>query len=293
MALHLSRRSVGVAGATIAVLAVGMAPAQAVAGNDVPEGAYRFTAHLTDGSAHGCTGTLVAAHWLLTARECVESPAGPLTAVIGKADLGSSAGHERGVSRVVAHPTLNLALVRLSAPVTDITVPVLRTTAPAAGQELTLLGYGQTATQWVPRRLHGVKVAVGTVAAQSADVDAVTSGAPTTCKGDAGGPAIRESGGSVELVGVHGAAWQGGCLGETETRTGAVEVRVDVAADWIATTVKARPRTDFNGDGKADIAGIDKNKDLRLYIGDGAGRLSGGSAMWATGGLWAGFHGIA
>jgi hypothetical protein len=121
MALNLSWRSAAVAGATIAAPAVGVAPAQAVVGNDVPDGGYRFTAHLTDGSAHGRTTTLVATPWLLTARECVASPAGPSTAVIGKADLGSSAGHERVASRVVAHPTLNLAPARLTAPVTDIT----------------------------------------------------------------------------------------------------------------------------------------------------------------------------
>ncbi|GAA3302724.1 VCBS repeat-containing protein [Dactylosporangium vinaceum] len=47
---------------------------------------------------------------------------------------------------------------------------------------------------------------------------------------------------------------------------------------------------DFNNDGKADIAGIDANSDIRYYTGDGTGKLVGaGNAMWPTGGLWAGF----
>ncbi|WP_379993209.1 S8 family serine peptidase [Dactylosporangium matsuzakiense] len=50
---------------------------------------------------------------------------------------------------------------------------------------------------------------------------------------------------------------------------------------------------DFNNDGKTDIAGIDANSDIKLYPGNGAGSLVGpGSAMWPTGGLWAGFKHI-
>ncbi|MEV4274839.1 hypothetical protein [Actinoplanes xinjiangensis] len=110
MALNLSRRSAGVAGATIVVPAVGVAPARAVVGDDAPDGGNLLTAHLTDGSA----------------------------------PLDFSAGQERGVSRVVAHPTLNPALARPSAPVTDITGPTVRTLAPAVGRELTLIGAGRS-----------------------------------------------------------------------------------------------------------------------------------------------------
>ncbi|MFE0465267.1 FG-GAP-like repeat-containing protein [Kitasatospora sp. NPDC058965] len=52
---------------------------------------------------------------------------------------------------------------------------------------------------------------------------------------------------------------------------------------------------DFNGDGKADIAGIDAYNDLRLYTGNGDGTLntSSGGLMWPGGGLWQGFGAIA
>jgi lysophospholipase L1-like esterase len=49
---------------------------------------------------------------------------------------------------------------------------------------------------------------------------------------------------------------------------------------------------DFNGDGNADIAGIDAHHDLRLYTGDGRGNLSGGALMWPAGGLWNGFTAV-
>ncbi|MBW5481787.1 FG-GAP-like repeat-containing protein [Streptomyces bambusae] len=55
---------------------------------------------------------------------------------------------------------------------------------------------------------------------------------------------------------------------------------------------KAITAGDFNGDGKQDIAGIDANSNLKLYVGDGAGHLSGGSDMLGSTGLWKGFRSL-
>ncbi|MGW2399885.1 FG-GAP repeat domain-containing protein [Kitasatospora sp. NPDC001664] len=55
---------------------------------------------------------------------------------------------------------------------------------------------------------------------------------------------------------------------------------------------KAITSGDFNGDGKRDVAGIDANNDLKLYTGNGAGQLGGGSPMLGTNGLWAGFRSV-
>ncbi|AUG77700.1 hypothetical protein CFP65_2887 [Kitasatospora sp. MMS16-BH015] len=49
---------------------------------------------------------------------------------------------------------------------------------------------------------------------------------------------------------------------------------------------------DFNGDGRWDVAGIDANNNLKLYVGDGAGHVSGGSDMLGSSGLWTGFHSV-
>ncbi|MEU7067442.1 transglycosylase family protein, partial [Streptomyces sp. NPDC046161] len=43
---------------------------------------------------------------------------------------------------------------------------------------------------------------------------------------------------------------------------------------------------DFNGDGKQDIAGIDASSNMKLYTGDGAGTVGGGSDMLGSTGLW-------
>ncbi|MFI7403602.1 FG-GAP repeat domain-containing protein [Streptomyces sp. NPDC049541] len=39
---------------------------------------------------------------------------------------------------------------------------------------------------------------------------------------------------------------------------------------------------DFDGDGKADLAALWSNGDLRLYAGDGKGALAAGKTMWPT-----------
>ncbi|MFI1063830.1 FG-GAP-like repeat-containing protein [Streptomyces spororaveus] len=55
---------------------------------------------------------------------------------------------------------------------------------------------------------------------------------------------------------------------------------------------KAITSADFNGDGKQDIAGIDANYNLKLYTGDGAGHVGGGSDMLGSTGLWKGFRSL-
>jgi hypothetical protein len=60
-----------------------------------------------------------------------------------------------------------------------------------------------------------------------------------------------------------------------------------------APTMARTAAGDFNGDGKADIAGIDANNNLKLYTGDGTGHLTdSGTYMLGTTGLWNGFKAI-
>ncbi|MEU8659743.1 FG-GAP-like repeat-containing protein [Actinoplanes philippinensis] len=287
------RRSAQLAVALVAVVAATTVPgspsAAVTGGSAVADGEHRFAVHLTDGVSHGCTGTLVSPYWILTAKDCVTNAEGPIKAQIGKANLTTSTGHDRTIVRSVTHPTLNLALSRVAVPVTDVAVPRIGATAVAAGESLTILGYGRTNSTWVGR-LHQATVAVTGVEAGTLAIASTTPDAPTTCKGDAGGPAIRQTATGVEVVAVHSASYQGGCLGETATRRDAVETRLDVAAGWIAATVAVRPRTDFNDDGKADIAGINPADDMVLHTGDGAGKVALQGLMWPGTGRWAGSH---
>ncbi|MEU3701372.1 FG-GAP-like repeat-containing protein [Streptomyces anulatus] len=251
-------------------------PAQAVVGDAVADGSYAFTAKLDIGEGdakRACTGSLVDAQWILTASSCFAAagqPAFPLpagapalktTATIGRTDLTGTGGKVVEVTELVSRTDRDLVMAKLAQPVTDIAPLLLADSAPVAGESLRALGYGRTATSWVPDRLHAGTVAV---TASDATTVAVTRDGGAICKGDAGGPALREQDGKVLLAAVHSASWQAGCFGSDETRPGAVETRTDDLVDWV-TQVRGLPGEsqvasgDFNGDGKEDIAAFYDN----------------------------------
>ncbi|MFE3537245.1 trypsin-like serine protease [Streptomyces anulatus] len=251
-------------------------PAQAVVGDAVADGSYAFTAKLDIGEGdakRACTGSLVDAQWILTASSCFAAagqPAFPLpagapalktTATIGRTDLTGTGGKVVEVTELVSRTDRDLVMAKLAQPVTDIAPLPLADSAPVAGESLRALGYGRTATSWVPDRLHAGTVAV---TASDATTVAVTRDGGAICKGDAGGPALREQDGKVLLAAVHSTSWQAGCFGSDETRPGAVETRTDNIVDWV-TQVRGLPKDpqvtsgDFNGDGREDIAAFYDN----------------------------------
>ncbi|MGW7090489.1 FG-GAP-like repeat-containing protein [Streptomyces sp. NPDC054874] len=251
-------------------------PAQAVVGDAVADGTYAFTAKLDIGEGdakRACTGSLVDAQWILTASSCFAAagqPSFPLpagapalktTATIGRTDLTGTGGKVVEVTELVSRTDRDLVMAKLAQPVTDIAPLLLADSAPVAGESLRALGYGRTATSWVPNRLHAGTFAVS---ATGATTVAVTRDGGAICKGDAGGPALREQDGKVLLAAVHSASWQAGCFGSRETRNGAVETRTDDLVDWV-TQVRGLPGEsqvasgDFNGDGKEDIAAFYDN----------------------------------
>jgi trypsin len=280
----------------ISLLAAGLMAGFAGAGSasamasaaQVPDGGYPFVAKIQVGELRSCTGTLVDRRWVLSTWDCLQptvwsGPAGvprpsgpppaPTTVLVGRTDLTKTAGHRYLATRVVPHQQRNLALVELSAPVTDVAPARVSANAPAVGEALRIAGYGRTATDWVPDRLHA-----GTFTVQSVDAGSIgvvgDPGGATLCKGDAGGPAFREVSGGAELVGISDTSWQKGCLGVGETRDGADEARVDDLGDWIRSTVAIEPSGlrepvtgDFNRDAYQDLIAADAAGILWLYPG--------------------------
>ncbi|MEV1331626.1 trypsin-like serine protease [Micromonospora costi] len=226
-------------------------PAQAVGGgNDVTDGAYAFAAKIDVGPGdRSCSGALVDPWWVLTARSCFSvdgqavvegSPTKPTTVTVGRPDLTASGGAVVPAFRVVPHPDRDVVLVRLSRRV-DVT-PVALGAAPTVGEGLTVAGFGRTATEWVPDRLHAGPFTVRAVGASTLDI--LGDGQGSVCRGDLGGPTVRVVGGRPQLVGLHRSSWQGGCLGETETRRDAVDTRVDDLGPWLAATMPQGVATD-------------------------------------------------
>ena len=261
------------------------APANAVTGSAAADGTYAFTARLDIGegdTSRACSGVLVDPEWLLTAASCfADDPAVSLavpagaptlktTATIGRTDLTSATGQVRNVVQLVPYtdPGQDVVLARLASPVTGITPVALGSSAPAAGEELLVAGYGRTKDEWAPLALHTGTFTLDSVSAT--EVGITGENGVAVCKGDTGGPLLREVSGSVQLVGINSRSWQGGCFGTdaTETRTSAVDTRVDTLGSWISSTVVSTlaPRHDFTDNGTPDLLARDTSGTGLLYL---------------------------
>jgi hypothetical protein len=275
-------------------LAIGVAaastPASAITGPaPAPTANFGFVAKV-DAGGRGCTGALVNAWWVVTAASCFTdpgqtlqagAPAKPATVTVGRPDLTTTTGHVVAVTTLVPRTDRNLVLARLATAVTDVAPVALATTPAAVDQTLTMVGYGRTATEWVPDTQHTAQFTVRDTNATTFGVAGATPDA-AICKGDAGGPALRDASGRLELVGIHHTSWQHGCYTETETNQGATETRTDDIAAWITQNAALPVPGDIDGDGKPDFLALSLNGDELWFIPNtstpgqpsrGAGRL--------------------
>ncbi|WP_327030949.1 trypsin-like serine protease [Micromonospora sp. NBC_01740] len=248
------RRTARIAGLLATALLAGLlgvSPAQAVTGGAaVSDGSFAFAAKIEVGPGlKACSGALVDPWWVLTAKSCFSvdgqpvvagTPAKPATVTVGRSDLTASSGAVVPVFRIVPHPNRDVVLVRLAARVDAAPVPL--GAAPTVGEQLTVAGFGRTATTWVPDQLH-----TGTFAVQGVNAGTLAilgSGQAAICRGDLGGPTVRMVNGQPQLVALHHTSWQGGCLAETETRREAVETRVDDLGSWLTANIPQGPALD-------------------------------------------------
>jgi hypothetical protein len=230
----------------LAACAFNTGPAYAVAGGEpAADGTYGFVAKLDIGFSgsdpRGCTGALIDPWWILTATSCFATGSGPVTAGLPPTPTTAVIGRTvtAAVVELVPAADRDVVLARLDRAATGITPVPVATTAAHDGETLRVAGYGRTADRWVPDRLHTALFTAQSSTATTVDITAADDDA-SICKGDAGGPALRETGGRVELVAINHLSWQRGCFDNAgETRDGAVESRVDDLTPWIGRTVSS------------------------------------------------------
>jgi trypsin len=192
-----------------------------VGGSDASEGEYPYVAHVTIDKLFGCTGTLVAPTWIVTAGHCSSLTGAATATPIGQpgqlidVQLDSIRAHQgegrsAAVERVVVQPNYlftngqsnDVALLELTEPVDLPTVKIA-----GAGEEdlwkpgtlATIAGFGVTESGGdTPDVLQEAQVPIVDDATSAAAYDSFESrtqigagyeqGGVDTCQGDSGGP---------------------------------------------------------------------------------------------------------
>ena len=253
--------------ASTAVLATAAAPSSAVVGGtSAPAGKYTSVAKITFGG-FGCTGTLIAPTWVLTAGHCgsitggsgVGTPAAWPTALISVKIGGRNAAEQvsASVRRAIVHPNYllsrgyDITLLELTAP--SIKTPT-KVAGPSdrglwdAGDLETIAGWGVTEEGGsAPSTLQEAQVPITTDAycadAYGSSFEAGTQvcagypeGGVDTCQGDSGGPMFGGTAPNFKVVGA--TSYGNGCA-----RAGYPGVYARVAdttlRNWIASHAPA------------------------------------------------------
>ncbi|MFC3898077.1 S1 family peptidase [Lentzea rhizosphaerae] len=192
----------------------------------------------TSGS-HFCGGTLIKANWVVTAKHCVQgSSPSSIRTRIGTTNR-TSGGTVTGASRIVNHPSADLALVQLNTSVSQAPAPVASVSGPV-GTATRIIGWGQTCPTRgcgsAPITLQELNTSIVTDSRCSGISGATeictnnTGGNKGACYGDSGGPQVKSVNGRWELIGA--TSRSGG--GATCATAPSIYVDVPAFRSWIS-----------------------------------------------------------
>ncbi len=204
--------------------------------------AYPSVGLIGDNTGYFCTGTLIAPQFVLTAAHCAEGVGN----TSGRFQVGSST---YSTSQVFVHPSYNsnligddnandIAIYKLSTPVTNVAPSQIYRSTPTVGQILTLVGFGGGGTG-----NSGTDGSFGTKRVGTTPIDSVTpkmirwtfdnNTESNTAPGDSGGPAFVTVAGSTFIAGIT----SGGELASAGIGDNSFDTRVDAFASWIDSIV--------------------------------------------------------
>lgn len=192
----------------------------------------------------GCTGSLIKANWVATAKHCPN----PTSVRVGSINR-TSGGVVVGVVQVVNNPTIDVKLFRLASNVSYAPAPI-PTTSGAVGTATRIIGWGQTCpTRGCgsgPTIAHQLDTSIRTDSSCSGINGPYeictnnTNGNSGACYGDSGGPQVKKISGSTRwwLIGATSRSGNGSATCATGP-----SIYGDLTAirSWINTTVGGLP----------------------------------------------------
>ncbi len=233
--MRFSRRTLTTLAATAGLALVPTSAQAIVGGTDAPAGKYPSTANVTIAKAFGCTGTLIAPGWVLTAGHCgsitgatgvgtpISFPGAAFDVTVGTTAADGTGGEKLAVAQAFIPPSYLVAsgsdvtLLKLSAPARTAPTPVAGTGLRdiwAAGDPTEIVGFGVTSEGGdAPATLQQASVPiiadptcadkVGSSFENRTQLCAgVPQGGTDTCQGDSGGPMYsRTAVGTLRVVG--------------------------------------------------------------------------------------------